>query len=62
MPVLHKKTLGRTNLKNSGTKRLKKSIIKDENILKLWINKDMTIQKKLIEKYAKQIIEIDSSL
>lgn len=39
-----------------------KSIIKDENILKLWINKDMDIQKKLIEEYVRQIIGSDSSL
>lgn len=39
-----------------------KSIIKDENILKLWINKDMTIQKRLIEEYARQIIEADKAL
>lgn len=39
-----------------------KSIIKDENILKLWINKDITIQKRLIEEYARQIIEADKAL
>lgn len=39
-----------------------KSIIKDENILKLWINKDMTIQKRLIEEYTRQTIEADKAL
>lgn len=39
-----------------------KSIIKDENILKLWINKDITIQKRFIEEYARQIIEADKAL
>lgn len=39
-----------------------RSMIKDENILKLWVNKDITIQKNLIKEYARQIIEVNSSL
>ena len=35
-----------------------KSITQDENILRIWINKDSSIQKKLIEEYAKQITDI----